>query len=177
MILGLINPRQLAGVIGELTERRCRAEEMRDKLGMDAYFLREERDQQAEAYQLALTEAVDRAQPSDTLNGYQAVSQRTGGKLQLLDDRLSCASLGLTGEAGEFADHIKKWVYHNHDLDREALKLELGDILWYVQEAAAALGLTLQQVADANVQKLARRYPNGFTPEDSKARVDTEAHR
>jgi NTP pyrophosphatase (non-canonical NTP hydrolase) len=75
------------------------------------------------------------------------------------------AALGLTGEAGEFADTIKKIVFHNHPVDSEsthALALELGDILWYVALAASGIGYPLDAIRALNVKKLNTRYPNGF---------------
>lgn len=104
------------------------------------------------------------------MNDYQRQAQRTARPDWMLVERLTMAALGASGEAGEFADMIKKFVYHGHNLDREKLKLELGDILWYVTEAATALEYTLEDVALANIAKLQRRYPDGFDPERSKNR-------
>lgn len=85
--------------------------------------------------------------------------------------------LGVTGEAGEVADLIKKHVGHGHPLDVEKLKLELGDVLWYVAGLATVLGLSLDDVAAANIAKLTKRYPNGFTTTDSLARRDVAIER
>jgi len=78
------------------------------------------------------------------------------------DVRLTNAALGLTGEAGEFAELIKKWLYHDKPLDKAAAVAELGDVLWYLSLAADALGVTLEHVMVANIDKLQRRYPHGF---------------
>jgi NTP pyrophosphatase (non-canonical NTP hydrolase) len=83
-------------------------------------------------------------------------------------------SLGLTGEAGEFADLVKKHVFHEHDFDRDKAVKELGDILWYVARAAKTLDIPLSEVAAINVRKLQARYPNGWTREDSIKRVDVD---
>lgn len=101
---------------------------------------------------------------------YQKAAQRTARPDWTTENRLTMAALGACGESGEFADLIKKFIFHAHDLDREKLKLELGDILWYVTEAATALEYTLEDVALANIAKLQRRYPDGFDPERSKNR-------
>lgn len=76
-------------------------------------------------------------------------------------DHFSMVGLGITGEAGEFADLVKKILFHGHVTDIQKLKKELGDVLWYVQEGARAAGLTLDDVAKANLDKLALRYPEG----------------
>lgn len=88
---------------------------------------------------------------------------------------LAILGLGLTGEAGEAADIIKKIVGHKHPFDEEAsLKLlaELGDILWYVTAIAATLDLGLDAIAHYNVEKLRKRYPEGFSSERSINRLD-----
>lgn len=71
------------------------------------------------------------------------------------------ASLGLAGEAGETVELIKKAWFHGRELDREKLKKELGDVLWYVAALARAQGLTLREVAEGNIAKLDERYPDG----------------
>lgn len=80
--------------------------------------------------------------------------------------------LGLTGEAGEVVDLLKKGFGHGHGVDREKLKKELGDVLWYLANLADAFGLTLSEVALVNVLKLRARYPTGFSVEASKAKAD-----
>lgn len=105
-----------------------------------------------------------------TLNEYQNAAQRTARPDWPVEKRLTMAALGAAGESGEFADMVKKFIFHAHDLDREKAMLELGDQLWYITEAAAALGYTLEEVALANIAKLKRRYPEGFDPERSKNR-------
>lgn len=89
-----------------------------------------------------------------------------------LEDALILGALGLTGEAGEVSDQIKKFMYHNHELRVYHLEEELGDVLWYLNLIAAAVGSTLEQVAKKNMEKLAKRYPNGFSTAASIARAD-----
>jgi NTP pyrophosphatase (non-canonical NTP hydrolase) len=84
--------------------------------------------------------------------------------------RLSVAAMGLCGESGELVDHIKKHVGHGHELDREAVAKELGDVLWYIAEIATTLGMDLQQIAERNEEKLRSRYPEGFSVERSRNR-------
>lgn len=101
-------------------------------------------------------------------------------KKEVLQDKGMClmnAALGLTGEAGEFADHIKKAMFQDAEMDEGKLIAELGDICWYVNEAAFALGVTFEEVLAKNIAKLAARYPSGmFDPERCRDR-DTEAER
>ena len=83
--------------------------------------------------------------------------------------------LGLAGEAGEVADLLKKQIGHGHPLDLEKLRDELGDTLWYLAMIASVHGLSLASVAQANFEKLAKRYgPGGFSTAASVARVDVE---
>lgn len=84
--------------------------------------------------------------------------------------RLANFGMGLSGEAGEVTDYLKKVVFHDHDLDTQKLKEELGDVLWYCAMLAEVAGLTLDGVAQANVAKLARRYPAGFSADRSRQR-------
>ena len=82
-------------------------------------------------------------------------------------DMLINSVMGLNGEAGEVIDLVKKHLFHNHELDKDKLKLELGDVLWYLAEAAEALGISLEDIAISNIDKLKRRYPEGFDFEKS----------
>lgn len=88
------------------------------------------------------------------------------------DNQLINAALGLVGEAGEFADLVKKVHFQGHELDKEALKGELGDVLWYVALACEDLGFEMSEVGRYNIEKLRRRYPEGFSAFDSIFRED-----
>nr|DAJ97360.1 MAG TPA: NTP-PPase-like protein [Herelleviridae sp.] len=70
--------------------------------------------------------------------------------------------LGLTGESGECADLVKKHLFQGHDLDKEHLAKELGDVAWYLAVSASAIGYDLETIFAMNVDKLKRRYPDGF---------------
>jgi len=72
---------------------------------------------------------------------------------------LAMCGLGVAGEAGEVADIVKKYLYHDSgSLDRDHIIEELGDVLWYVAVAAHTIGVTLADVAHFNAEKLAKRY-------------------
>lgn len=70
--------------------------------------------------------------------------------------------LGLAGEAGETLDMIKKWVFHENDLDLEHFKKELGDVMWYVAMICYSMEIDLDEILQMNVDKLIARYPEGF---------------
>ena len=66
----------------------------------------------------------------------------------------------------------KKHLFHGHELDRDALIKELGDIAWYLAEGAEALGISLEEVFERNIEKLKKRYPEGFSEERSINRTE-----
>lgn len=105
-------------------------------------------------------------------NDYQRLAMRTEAPGRARAERLLNAALGLAGEAGEFADSIKKWQFHTHPLDEAELRKELGDVLWYVALACDAMGLQLGDVMAENIEKLRRRYPEGFSAERSLNRSE-----
>lgn len=102
-----------------------------------------------------------------TLNEYQELAQRTSNKELKPDEHIFNGVLGLAGEAGECADLVKKHYYQDERNIYADLIDELGDCLWYVAETASALGVTLEEVAQHNVEKLRKRYPEGFDAERS----------
>ncbi len=85
-------------------------------------------------------------------------------------DILMNALMGLCGESGEAIDLMKKHLYQGHPLDREKLIKELGDIAWYLAEAATGLDIELSQVFQGNLDKLHARYPEGFDTNRSQHR-------
>jgi len=101
-----------------------------------------------------------------TMNEYQVAADRTSGNLSPWD-KVRNGCYGLNGEAGECIDILKKVEFQGHTFDPEKMLDELGDVLWYVAQAATGLGVTLQEVAEHNIAKLKARYPEGFDPERS----------
>lgn len=109
-----------------------------------------------------------------TINEYQKMAMTTLNLQLDKKDILINGVMGLCGESGEAIDIVKKWLAQGHELNREKLAKELGDIAWYLAETAYALDLTLEEVMEANIQKLKKRYPEGFDSVRSIAREETE---
>lgn len=111
---------------------------------------------------------------------YQELAARTlidGPDFEIAerDIMLVWNAIGLAGEAGEIADIIKKGVFHQHGIDFEALKKELGDCFWYLAAICTKAGFDMNEVMADNIAKLKERcYPNGYSSEDSVKRVDTK---
>ncbi|WP_164670940.1 nucleoside triphosphate pyrophosphohydrolase family protein [Virgibacillus doumboii] len=103
------------------------------------------------------------------LNEYQDLSARTA---QPHENELLNYGLGLAGETGEVVELIKKSMFHGHAIDLSKIENELGDVLWYLSQIARLAGVSLGDVAQANLVKLSTRYPHGFTKEDSIKRKD-----
>ena len=110
-----------------------------------------------------------------TGNEYQQLAMRTNDGLNTirlaLTMNINCdiiiaqllnGVLGLTGEAGEVSDLIKKGIFHEKGIDLEHLKQELGDCAWYLAMICDACGFTLDDVMQTNIDKLKARYPEGF---------------
>ncbi|HDR8476328.1 TPA: nucleoside triphosphate pyrophosphohydrolase family protein [Bacillus cereus] len=103
---------------------------------------------------------------------YQTAVTRTFAAERTYEQNAINYAMGLCGEAGEVTDHIKKTVYHGHNLNEDEVEKELGDVLWYVAALAEIHHLDLNEIAEKNIHKLMKRFPNGFSEEDSKKRVD-----
>ena len=107
-----------------------------------------------------------------TINEYQELAMRTVNPDLDKNQMLINSVMGLCGESGEAIDIVKKWFAHGHELDKEHLKKELGDIAWYLAEAATALEIKLSDVLEANIEKLKKRYPEGFQTQKSVERAE-----
>ncbi|MBR3795204.1 MAG: nucleoside triphosphate pyrophosphohydrolase family protein [Clostridia bacterium] len=97
-----------------------------------------------------------------TINEYQNLAMRTLNPELNKKDVLINGVMGLCGESGEAIDIVKKHLAQGHDLNREALIKELGDVAWYLAETAYALDVSLEEVMQRNIDKLRMRYPEGF---------------
>ena len=107
-----------------------------------------------------------------TVNEYQKLAMVTLNPALSKKDVLINGVMGLCGESGEAIDIVKKWLAQGHELDKEHLAKELGDIAWYLAETATALDLDLEDVFQANIDKLKKRYPQGFDAQKSINRED-----
>ena len=103
------------------------------------------------------------------MNEYQALAARTIRK-DLYPEQVHFHALhGIVGEIGEIHSIYQK-SYQGHEIDRDHLKKEFGDLLWFVAEYCTAMGWTLEEVAQGNIDKLLARFPAGFE-------VDKSLHR
>lgn len=106
------------------------------------------------------------------INEYQKLAMVTLNKNLDKKEILTNSVMGLCGESGEACDIVKKHLFHGHELDRESLIKELGDVAWYLAEAAIALDINLDEVFERNIEKLKKRYPEGFSEERSINRTE-----
>ena len=106
------------------------------------------------------------------INDYQALAMTTLNPALSRKEVLINSVMGLCGEAGEAIDIVKKWLAQGHALDKEHLAKELGDIAWYLAEAATALDIPLEDILQANLDKLKKRYPEGFETRRSLTRLE-----
>ncbi len=104
------------------------------------------------------------------INEYQKLAMTTLNPELSPKDVLINGVMGLCGEAGEAIDIVKKWLAQGHELDKDHLVKELGDIAWYLAETATALDVDLETVLQMNIEKLKKRYPQGFDTQRSQAR-------
>lgn len=102
-----------------------------------------------------------------TINEYQELAMRTLNPDLDPEEMLLNGAMGLCGESGEAIDLLKKHRMHGHPFDQEKFAKELGDIAWYLAEAATAIGMDLESILQMNIQKLKARYPEGFDSEKS----------
>lgn len=102
-----------------------------------------------------------------TINEYQRLAMTTLNPELDKKDVLINGVMGLCGESGEAIDIVKKWLAQGHELNKEKLAKELGDIAWYLAETAYALEIPLEDILQANIEKLKKRYPEGFSSERS----------
>lgn len=106
-------------------------------------------------------------------NDYQQLAKRTDGIKAGKDDTetmlngLLNAAMGMTGEAAETLEHMKKVLFQGHKLDVDKLIEEASDCMWYIAKLARYCGVTMEELAQRNIDKLRKRYPAGFEVERS----------
>jgi len=104
--------------------------------------------------------------PSKDSDAFIYRLQELGGDVAI--QRLLTASIGISAESGEFMEIVKKMIFQGkpaNDDNLEHLKIELGDIMWYVAQACMALDVDMNDVLDTNIKKLEKRYPDGHFAE------------
>lgn len=104
---------------------------------------------------------------------YQQEMKRTASQFEISNETLSLGAMGIAGEAGEVADYIKKVVFHSHGLSREKLAEELGDVMWYIAYLSEVIGYSLSEIAEINMKKLRKRYPDGW---DEKRSINRDTN-
>lgn len=107
-----------------------------------------------------------------TLDEYQTAAARTTNTKLSETERLLDAAAGLAEESGEILGLVRKHAFQAHPLQRDKLSTELGDALWCLAITARSAGLTLDQIAAANVAKLRARYPEGYSDAASRDRPE-----
>ena len=108
-------------------------------------------------------------------NDYQKLALKFEQGMSQDYPRIVMGLMGLNGEAGEAIDILKKHLFHFHELDKYHLARELGDVAWYLAVSADAIGYSLEEIFEMNLDKLSKRYPEGrFDPEHSKHRKEDD---
>jgi NTP pyrophosphatase (non-canonical NTP hydrolase) len=99
----------------------------------------------------------------------ESISYRKDSETMIKIDH---ALIGMVTEIGELADAIKKFEYYGQPLDRENIKEGLGDIMRYWSLAIDSMGFNVQEVLNYNIEKLSKRYPDGFNEKSASERKD-----
>ena len=102
-----------------------------------------------------------------SLKEYQKLCKRTAKKFSDKEKEIMTWGLGIAGEAGDVAGCIKKTVSHSDD-QKEGIKENLGDTLWYVSMICNFFGWSLEDILKNNIKKLEKRHPKGFSVRKAK---------
>ena len=105
-------------------------------------------------------------------NKYQELAMRTNRPEATPEQNLINGCLGLSGETGEVCDIVKKCMFQGHELEKERILDEAGDCLWYLTLTVKSIGYSLNDAMEYNIDKLKKRYPNGFEEERSINRAE-----
>lgn len=109
-----------------------------------------------------------------TINEYQKLAMQTLNKSLSKEDVLINGVMGLCGESGEVIDLVKKHLHQGHELNKDLIIKELGDVAWYLAEVAYAIDVDLETVLSLNIEKLRKRFPDGFSVEKSINRKEND---
>lgn len=105
-------------------------------------------------------------------NKYQELAMRTKREEDTKLENLLNGCIGLAGETGEVCDIVKKYAFQGHKLERNKIVDELSDCMWYIALTADSIGCDLDSIMEHNINKLKKRYPNGFEAERSINRTE-----
>jgi NTP pyrophosphatase (non-canonical NTP hydrolase) len=93
---------------------------------------------------------------------YQTLVTRTMNQDLLGREAIANYCMGLAGEVGEVIEPLKKMLFHGKIIDYTEVTKELGDVCWYMSALCTELGIDMEDVLEQNIEKLKKRYPNGF---------------
>jgi NTP pyrophosphatase (non-canonical NTP hydrolase) len=102
------------------------------------------------------------------LKEYQEACKRTAKEFATPETEIATWGLGIAGEAGDVASCIKKVFAHKNEAIKQGLRENLGDMLWYAAMICNFFDWNLEEVLNENIEKLKKRYPEGFTFEDAQ---------
>jgi len=108
------------------------------------------------------------------VNEYQQLAMTTLAPHLDRKEVLINSVMGLCGESGEVIEIVKKWLVKKDQLNRDRMIEELGDVAWYIAEAATALGVSLESILQANIGKLKNRYPERVQASNGLVKLDGE---
>jgi NTP pyrophosphatase (non-canonical NTP hydrolase) len=103
---------------------------------------------------------------------YQEEVKRTKKNHESIRDELCDYSMGVSGEAGEVLDLIKKVCWQGKPMNIEKVIEEMGDVLWYLAALSDTIGVSLDTVVEYNIIKLRERYQTGYSHEESEGRKE-----
>lgn len=105
---------------------------------------------------------------------YVALAMRTAKDMGTHKLNLIHAAMGMSSDAGEFVDCVKKYAIYGKALDVDNALEEIGDVLWFCALACRTIGASMSAVMAENINKLAKRYPEKYTDEAAIARADKQ---
>ena len=96
------------------------------------------------------------------IRDFQTLSVRTMNKELTKEQQISNTVFGANGELGEVTDILKKYLYQGHRINKQHLAEEIGDTLFYIVNLCTLFNLDIEDILQGNVDKLRKRFPNGF---------------
>ena len=110
---------------------------------------------------------MENKKQNGNLKEYQELCKLTAKKFETTEKEILTWGLGIAGEAGDVASCIKKTFIHAND-QKEGIKENIGDVLWYSAMICNFFNWDMQELLNKNIEKLKKRYPQGFTIKDAK---------